>query len=94
MMQSLEFTCLVVLKEFSLKVVNYKFTYVAFFFVVWQGIHNPGQTQEKNGGRGFILSQPQSAVLPRSGTDSDGLEPAPCFVIQNCQTHYSLRCTM
>ena len=31
-------------------------------------------------------------MLPRSNASCDGVEPAPCFAIQNCQTHYSLRC--
>ena len=67
-----------------------------FFFVLWRGIHDPGQTQEKNGERGFNLLQPQPAVLPRSDAGSDGVEPASCFVIQNCQTHIisqGARCT-
>ena len=63
------------------------------FFVVWQGINDPGQTQEKDGGRGFSLL-PIQPVLPRSDAGSDGVEPAPCFVVQNCQTHYSSRCLM
>ena len=54
------------------------------FFVLWQGIYDPGQTREENEDRGFILLPPQSAVLPRSDAGSDGAEPAPCFVIQNC----------
>ena len=29
-----------------------------FFFVVWQGIYDPGQTQEKSGNLGFILLHP------------------------------------
>ena len=37
--------------------------------------------QEMDRNRGFILSPPQSAVLPRSDAGSDGVEPAPCFVI-------------
>ena len=59
--------------------------------VVWQGIYDPGQTQEKDRDRGFILFPPQLAVLSRSYAGSDGVEPAPCFVIQNYQTHYSSR---
>ena len=35
---------------------------------MWQGIHDPGQTQEKDWGRGFILLPHQPAVLPRSET--------------------------
>ena len=35
---------------------------------------------------------PPPAVLPRSDAGSDGVKPAPCFVIQNYQTHYFLRC--
>ena len=62
--------------------------------VVWQGICDPGQTQEKNGDRGFILLPPQPAVLPKSDAGSNGVEPAFYFVIQNCQTHYSSRCPM
>ena len=65
-----------------------------FFFVVWQGIYDPGHTQQKDGDRGFILLPPQPAVLPRSAPGSDGVEPASCFVIQNCQTHYSSSCPM
>ena len=65
-----------------------------FFFVVWQGIHDPGQTQEKDWGRGFIFLPLQLAALPRSGVGSDGFEQAPCFVIQNCQTHHSSRCLL
>ena len=63
-------------------------------FVVWQGIYDPGQTQEKDGDREFILLPPQSAVLPRSDAGSDVVEPAPCFIIQSCQTHYPSRCPM
>ena len=63
-------------------------------FVVWQGIDDSGQTQQKDGDRGFILLPPQPTALPRSDAGSDGVEPAPCFVIQNCQTHYSSRCPM
>ena len=37
-----------------------------FFFVVWQGIYDSGQTQEKDGERGFILLPSQPAVLTRS----------------------------
>ena len=29
-------------------------------------------------------------MLPRSDAASDGVEPASCFVIQNCQTQFSL----
>ena len=29
-----------------------------FLFVLWQGIYDPGQTQEKDGDRGFILYHP------------------------------------
>ena len=49
--------------------------------VVWQGVYDPGQTQEKDGDQGFILLPPQPAVLPRSDAGIDGVEPAPCFVI-------------
>ena len=66
----------------------------SFFFVVWQGIYDPGQTQQKDGDQRFFLLSPQHAVLPRSGAGSDRVEPAPCFVIQNCQTYYSSRCPM
>ena len=66
----------------------------SLLFVVWQGIYDPGQTQEKDGERGFIFLPPQPAVLPRSDAGSDGIEPAPCFVIQNHQTLYSSRCPM
>ena len=31
-----------------------------FFFVVWQGICEPGQTQEKDGDREFIKYQKQT----------------------------------
>ena len=55
-------------------------------FVVWQGIYDSGQTQQKDGDRGFILLPSQPAVLPRSDVGSDRVEPSPCFVIQNCQT--------
>ena len=65
-----------------------------FFFVVWQTIYDPGQIQQKNKDRGYILLPPQSAVLPRSNAGSNGVEPAPCFVIQNCQIHNFLRCPM
>ena len=64
------------------------------FFVVWQGIYDPGQTQQKDGDRGFILLPPQPAVLPRLDAGSGGVEPAPCFVIQNYQSHYSSKCPM
>ena len=37
-----------------------------FFFVIWQGIRDLGQTDEKDGGRVFNLLPPQPAVLPRS----------------------------
>ena len=43
-------------------------------------------------GLSFLLPQP--AVQPRSNAGSNRVEPAPCFVIQNCQTHYSSRCPM
>ena len=59
--------------------------------VLRQGIYDPDQTQEKDGDREFILLPPQPAVLPRSDAGSDGVEPTPCFVIQNCLTHYSSR---
>ena len=62
--------------------------------VVWQGIYDPGQTQQKDGDRGFILLPPQPVVLPRSDAGSDRVEPAPCIVIQNCQTYYTSRCPM
>ena len=52
------------------------------------------QTQEIDGDRGFILLPPQAAVLLRLDADSDGVEPAPCFAIQNCQSHYFSRCPM
>ena len=65
---------------------------VFLLFVVWQSIYDPGQTQEKDRGRGFILLPPQLAVLPKSDAGSDGVEPVPCFVIQNFQTHYFSRC--
>ena len=68
---------------------------VDLFFVVWQGIYDLGQTQQKDGDqRGLFLLPPQSAVLPRSDVGSDGVEPASCFIIQNCQTHYSSKCLM
>ena len=58
-------------------------------------MYDPGQTQKKDGdNRGFVLLPPQPAVLRRSDAGSDGVEPAPCFVIQNCQTHYSSRFPM
>ena len=44
------------------------------FFVVWQGIYDPGQTQEKDGDRGCILLPPQPALLSRSDARSDGVE--------------------
>ena len=56
----------------------------ALLFVVWRGIYNPGQTQQKDGDRGFILLPPQPAVLSRSDAGRDGVEPASCFVIPNC----------
>ena len=62
--------------------------------VVGQGIYDPGHTQEKDGDRGFLLLLPQPAVLPGLDAGSDGVEPAPYFVIQKCQTHYSSRCPM
>ena len=65
-----------------------------FFFVVWQGIYEPGRTQEKDGDRGFIPLPPQPAILPRSDADSDRVEIATCFVMQNCQTHHSSRFPM
>ena len=62
-----------------------------FLFVVWEVIYDPSQTQQKDGDRRFILLPPQTAVLPRSDAGSDRVKPAPCFVIQNCQTHYCSR---
>ena len=59
--------------------------------VVWQGIYDPGQTQEKDGDRGFILLPPQPAMLPRPDAGSNGVESASCFFIQNCQIHYFSR---
>ena len=38
----------------------------AFFFVVWQGIYDSGQTQEKDGDRAFIPLPLQPALLLRS----------------------------
>ena len=35
-----------------------------FFFVVLQGIRDPGRTQQKNGGRGFILLPPCQLCCP------------------------------
>ena len=64
------------------------------FFVVWKGIYDPGQAQEKDADRGFVFLPPQSVVLPSSDAGSDGVEPAPFFVIQNCQTHYFSTCPM
>ena len=52
--------------------------------VICQGIHDSGQTQEKDGDLGFILLPPQPTVLPRSDAGSERVEPAPCFIIQNC----------
>ena len=46
----------------------------AVVVVVWQGIYDPGQTQEKDGDRGFILLQPHSVVLPRLDAGRDGVE--------------------
>ena len=37
-------------------------------------------------GEKFIFLSPQPTVLPRSDAGSGGVAPAPCFVIQNCQT--------
>ena len=64
------------------------------FFVTWQSTYDPGQTQQKDGDRRLILLPPQPAVLPRSNAGSDGVEPEPGVVIQNCQAHYSWRCPM
>ena len=75
------------------KAFIFGFTYLVFF-VVWQGIYDPGQTQQKDGSRGFILLPPQPAVLPRSDAGCDRAQPASFFVIQNCQTHYSSGCLM
>ena len=58
---------------FPNKTIRFQKTF--FFFVVWQSVHDPVQTQEKDGDRGFILLQPQSAVLLRSDAGSDGVEP-------------------
>ena len=63
-------------------------------FVVWQGIYDPGQTQQKDGDRGFILLPAQPDVLPISDASSDEVKQVPCFVIQNCQAHYSSKCPM
>ena len=50
-----------------------KYPSLLLLFVVKQGIHDPDQTQEKDGGRGFILLPPQPAELPRSDAGSDGV---------------------
>ena len=57
--------------------IRHVFGKTIFFFVVFQGIYDPGQTQQKDGDRGFILLPPQLAVLPRSDAGSDRVEPAP-----------------
>ena len=49
----------------------YQQTCSSFFFVVWQGIRDPGQTHKKDGNRGFSLLPPQPALLPRSYAGSD-----------------------
>ena len=54
--------------------------------VEYLSIYDQGQTQVKDGNRGFIHLLPQPAVSPRSDAGSDEVEPAPCYVIQNCQT--------
>ena len=41
---------------------------------MWQGIYDPGQTQQKNGDRGCIFLPPQSAVLLRSDASSNGVD--------------------
>ena len=53
-------------------------------FALAQVRHCPGQTKEKDGSRGFSLLPFQPAVLPTSDAGNDGVEPAPCFDIQNC----------
>ena len=58
-----------------------KKTFNGFVVVLWLGSYDPGQIQEKEGGRGFILLLPQPAGLLRSDVGSDKVEPAPCFVI-------------
>ena len=45
-----------------------------FSFVVWQGLHDPGQTQQKDGDRWFTLLPPKPAVLPTADVGSDGVE--------------------
>ena len=46
------------------------------------GIYDPGQTQEKNKDRRFILLPSQPVVLPRSDAGNDGVEPAPYFALK------------
>ena len=75
-------------------VYEHLFSLKLIFFVLWQGIYDPGQTQQKDGNQGFILLPPQPAVLPTSDAGSDGVEPTSCFVIQNSRTHYSSRYSM
>ena len=50
--------------------------FLILFFVVWQGIYDPDQTQKKDGDRGFILLQP--TMLPESDAGSNGVEPLFC----------------
>ena len=45
-------------------------------------------------GRGFILSLPQAAVLPKSDAGSDVVKPASSFAFQNRQTSCSMWCPM
>ena len=92
-MAAMEFNVTNIIKKQAHQVVR-PFSLPISFFVVWQGIYDPRQTQEKGGNRGFILLLPQPAVLSRSDAGSDRVELAPCFVIQNCQTHYFSGCPM
>ena len=45
-------------------------------------------------GQGFICVLLQAAVLLRSDAGSDVVKPTLSFVIQNCQTSYSVWCPM
>ena len=56
--------------------------------------HSLRLSHKQEWGRGFILLQPEAAVLPGSDAGSDGAESALGFVIKNCQTSCSMWCPM
>ena len=61
--------------------------------VVWKGMHSRSDNKQ-DWGRGFILLLPQTVALPESDAGSGVAKPPSSFVIQNCQTSYSMWCPM